>query len=399
MKKRTVKRPVKPKNKPRFFALFMVVVMSLLTVSCGKGEKSASTRDTTVDTVYTPQYAGGFIIQQVPMGTVVSVNNPWQGAQNITNRLLIVSDEKSTEAVDAKYSGKAIHGPAQRIVAMSSTHVALLDALGVVDRVVGVSGRDYISNATIRKKGDAVADVGYGEAVDYERIMALNPDLVLLYGVDSASPMENKLRELGIPYLYIGEYLEESPLGKAEWLIALGEVTGRQQKARDYFNALAQRYNNLKHSAKKYRKNPAKVMINTPYGDVWYMPSSRSYSAQLINDAGGRLVYNKDTGTTSQPIDMEQAYSLAAQADYWINPGMFTSMKQLLDVCPKMAGVKAVKAGNVFNNNAKSTPTGGNDYYESGIVHPDLILKDLIQIFHPDGNPAQFTYYRPLAAE
>lgn len=167
------------------------------------------------------------------------------------------------------------------------------------------------SNPDIQARRDSIGDVGYEGNINYELLMSLYPDLVLLYGVNGASSMEGKLKELGIPYMYVGEYLEESPLGKAEWLVALSEVADKRAGGEKAFAGIPERYNDLKMRVLASSQMGPKVMLNTPYGDSWFMPSTESYVAQLIKDAGG------------------------------------------------------------------------NDYYESGVVNPYLVLRDLINIFQP----------------
>ncbi|MCM1441508.1 MAG: ABC transporter substrate-binding protein, partial [Roseburia sp.] len=173
---------------------------------------------------------------------------------------------------------------------MSTTHIALLDAAGRSEGVVGVSGLKYVSNADVRGRLDSRADVGYEGNVNYETMAALQPDLVLLYGISGPSAMEAKLDELGIPYMYVGDYTEESPLGKAEWMVALGYATGAERSADSAFTATAERYCALMADSANWASTPA-VMINMPYNDTWYMPSTRSYQARLIADAGGRYIY------------------------------------------------------------------------------------------------------------
>lgn len=320
---------------------------------------------------YDPQWAEGFQIDSIDGGLLFTVSNPWQGAHNVSRQLTVTHK-------------------ARRIVAMSSTHIALLDAIGMIDKVVGVSGMRYVSN----KKLKAV-DVGYEGNVDYERIVALKPDLVLLYSTNSASTMEKKLSELGIAYLYVGDYLEQSPLGKAEWMIALGYLTGAEQAAKRRMSAIATRYTALRDSIAALHLPRPRVMMNMPYSDAWFMPSKKSYAVRLINDAGGQLVYNQDTGNESQTIGMEQAFLLASEADIWLNPGTVRSMKELTSALPRFAGVKSVKSGEVWNNNRRTTPAGGNDYYESGIVNPDIVLDELIRIFHQHGQ-GEMKYHRKI---
>lgn len=352
----------------------LTALMTLLLTACSSRERDASYENI----LYRPAYATGFVIgcdNDSVEGLVI--NNPWQGADSVS---MNVRTDKA----------------AQRIVAMSSTFVAMLESLGAADRIVGVSGRDFISSEAVRNMGDKVADVGYDTNVDFEKLVALNPDLVLLYGVNGPNPVEAKLQELAIPYIYIGDYLEQSPLGKAEWVVAIGELIGKRDEAVTLFNGIARNYNTLKDDMSHFAYRP-KVMVNAPYGDSWWMPSTSNYMVQLINDAGGDYIYKGNNGTSSENIDIEQAYMLMNDADVWINPGQAASLTQLASMAPRFADTPVFRSGAVFNNNRRSTPGGGNDFYESGVMHPDLVLKDLIQLFHADALPAHTpVYYRQL---
>jgi len=348
------------------------------------------------EVVYEPDYATGFEILREPGGKslLIESRSPWQGADSVSaTRLLVLAEG---EEAPSGFNGQVLKGAARRVVCMSSSHVAMLDALGALDRVVGVSGRGFISNPGIRAKGDAIADVGYDGNIDYEALAGAAPDLVLLYGVAGSSMMEPKLNELGIPFAYIGEYLEESPLGKAEWIVPVGEMLGLGREARDYFADIPERYDGLKQIAASASEAPL-VMINTPYADQWVMASADSYVAKLISDAGGRYVYENHTGNKSLPVDIEEALRLASDADVWINTGMYDTLDELTVAVPKFADVRPVVEGRVWNSSLRTTPEGGNDYWESGVINPDLVLRDLINIFHPGLLPdSAMTYYRRL---
>ena len=221
-------------------------------------------------------------------------------------------------------------------------------------------------------------------------------DLVLLYGVNGASGMEPKLRELGIPFMYVGDYLEESPLGKAEWMVALSEVVGCRSEGEKVFAEIPVRYNALKQRVAENALDAPSVMLNMPYGDSWFMPSAGSYAVRLIEDAGGDYIYKKNTGNASTPVDMEEAYLLASAADLWLNVGMASTLGEVKAACPKFADTRCFRNGYVYNNNARTNAAGGNDYFESGVVHPELVLRDLIKIFHPELVEEDFVYYKRL---
>lgn len=208
--------------------------------------------------------------------------------------------------------------------------------------------------------------------------------------------MEGKLKELGIPFMYVGDYLEESPLGKAEWLVALSEVTGQRGKGEKVFGEIPVRYNALKKIVEDNALDAPSVMLNTPYNDAWFMPSIKSYAVQLIKDAGGDFIYKNNTGNESLPVDMEEAYLLASQADIWINLGMANSLEDVKAMAPKFTDIRCFRNGDVYNNNLRTNSAGGNDYYESAVVKPDIVLRDLVKIFHPELVPEDFVYYKKL---
>lgn len=367
-----------------------MALLLLVSSGCRRGQATAFAADSFRDTLYAPRHAGGFCILGAPdcASVMVESRNPWQGADSVCTRLLILRDgEEAPEGFD----GQILHGDAARVVAMSSTHVAMLDALGRTGNIVGVSGRDFISTPL----GDDVADVGYDGNIDYEALTGASPDLVLLYGVGAPSAMEGKLRELGIPYIYVGDYLEESPVGKAEWLVAIGETAGIRDAAERRFGVVDSSYTALCRRVDSVSARP-RVMLNTPYGDAWFMPTADNYMARLISDAGADYVCADLRGNKSATIDIEQAYMLASGADFWLNTGQTSDMRSLLAQCPRFADTAPVLAGRVYNNTLRSTPGGGNDFYESAIVHPDLVLRDLIKIFHPELVGEEFTYYRKV---
>ena len=345
--------------------------------------------------VYTPTYATGFRIvgAEGKQSTIIRVTNPWQSANDVETMLFIA---RGGEKAPDGFRGQVLQGDAKRVVCMSSSHIAMLDAIGAVESVVGVSGKNFITNPYVVAHQCTIADVGYDGNMNFELLVAQQPDVVLLYGVTGACTMESKLDELGIPYIYIGEYVEEDPLGKAEWLIALAEIVGLRQQGLTYFSELPQRYEQLKSMAASAQTPAPKVMLNTPYADSWFMPSTTSYMARLIADAGGDYIYKRNTSNHSLPIDMEDAALLTTQADVWINVGNVNSVADLCRQFPKFAQMPCVQRGEVYNCDKRRVLGGGNDYWESGVVHPDVILRDLITIFHSELVSEEFVYYRKI---
>ena len=374
--------------------MIFLAVCAAVFAACAGGEGGDLSQ--WCEDVYLPEYAGGFRISTADgkESVIITTFTPWQGAEGETRSLFMA---RNGEKPPKGFKGQVLEGDAERIVCLSSSYIAMLDALGETDRVAGVSGMDFITNPYIQENRDRIADVGYDGNTDYERLLASAPDIVLLYGITGASGMEAKLKELRIPFMYIGEYMEESPLGKAEWCVPVAEIIGCRERGIEIFNRIPKRYDSLKTIAARVPERPD-VMVNIPYGDAWIMSPPGSYMGRLIKDAGADYIYPGDTTEVSRTIDIEEAYKLVNECDYWINTGRVTSKAALLAELPKFADVPCLKEGRVYNNNLRINRYGGDDFWESGIMHPDIILEDLINIFHPGllGEPKPLYYYRKI---
>lgn len=282
---------------------------------------------------------------------------------------------------------------------MSSSHVAMFDAIGQAKRISGVSGIDYISNPYVREHRlcGEVRDVGYDTNLNFELLAAMRPDLMLLYGVTGENTIvTGKLRELGIPYIYIGDYMEESPLGKAEWLVLAAELCDLRAAGADTLQRIARDYQALKAHPAPDAPRP-KVMLNTPYRDTWFMPARNSYMVRLLEDAGARYVFEENTATQTLPIDIEQAYYLTSKSDFWLNVSGCNTLDEVRRQNPRLADTPPVREGRVYDNNRRRNAAGGSDFWESGVLRPDRVLADLVHIFHPElSETDELYYYRQL---
>ncbi|MFI3324390.1 MAG: ABC transporter substrate-binding protein [Rikenellaceae bacterium] len=376
------------------YLIAFVCLVAGLACGCSSGGQRADLSDFTVS-IYQPAYASGFEIlgSEESASSLVRITRPWQGEALESFDLLIL---REGEAAPSDFAGAVIEGEALRIVALSSSNVAMFDRLGEAQRIVGVSGIDYITSANITKRAaeGELHDVGYDTALNYELLTILKPDIVLLYSVSGAnSGVTAKLTELNIPYIYIGDYAEESPLGKAEWMVAMGEICGKRTVAEQLFAQSEASYNDLKQKALECSERPA-VMLNAPYRDIWYMPSERSYMVRLIEDAGAQYAYKGNSTASTKPISVEEAYALATTSQFWLNTGVsINSMADLRSQVPKFAQMPMVRNSAVYNSTARSTPMGGSDFWESGVVYPERILADLIEIFHPSLIEGEGLYY------
>ena len=380
-----------------FYKSTMIAVVGLLFIlqySCGGGGRTASLF---TDTLYMPVFAEGFAVFGCGESSVLSVRNPWQGAEDVEMNLFL---RRANEEPPKDFEGTVVDAPLERVVCMSSSYVAFIDAIGRVETIKGVSGAPYISNDSIRARfaRGLLREVGYDSNMNYEVLAAMRPDLVFLYGVyGDNSAMTRKLDELGIKYIYIGDYVEQSPLGKAEWLVAFGEMFDRREQTTVIFDSVRCDYERLREDVRDHAmllsSAKPKVMLNAPYRDTWFVPGDRSYMVRLIRDAQGEYACAGVDSQQSRPISVESAYIFANNSDVWLNPGQASTKSELMAENPRFGEIPPVVNGRVFNCNKRSTPGGGSDFWESGAVRPDIVLKDMAKIFYPEMFPDYEPYY------
>jgi iron complex transport system substrate-binding protein len=342
------------------------------------------------------QYAHGFQIEKKENHQKLTVLNPWEKAKNISVEYYLL--KKGNPLPDSLSKKKIIRTPVKRIICLSTTHLAFIGALNKTGTVVGVSGSQYVSNSKIRRriKNNKVPDVGHGQNLNYEQIVNQKPDLVFVYGVGSEiTSTTQKLNELGIPSVMVAEYLEEKPLGKAEWIKFVGAFFEKEKEASAYFSEVEKEYLYLKNQVDSQPESP-KVMVGSPYKDTWWVPGGNSYMANLISDAGGDYLGKKNPANESFVISFENALAWGSQADVWINIGNLASKNEIMAADERFKNFRVFNEGRIFNNIKRLSPHGGNDFWESGTVRPHLLLKDLMTIFYPGMMNDELIYYKEI---
>lgn len=241
-----------------------------------------------------------------------------------------------------------------------------------------------------------VVDVGYGRNLNYELIVNQHPEIVMVYGIGSeVTTYSRKLEELGIPVIMVAEYLEESPLGKAEWIKFIGALFEKEKKAEEIFNKTEQSYLELKKLVAQKTDKP-KVLVGSPYKDSWWVPGANSYLANLIADAGGDYLGKNNSSHESYVISFENALAWGNKADVWINMSNLSSRQEILSTDERFKNFRVFREGKIYNNIKRLSEHGGNDFWESGTVHPDLVLRDLIAIFYPHLINNEMIYYQEI---
>lgn len=336
------------------------------------------------------RYAEGFSITPVGNSMLVEVNYPYQGATE-GYRYLLVPKEEEPSAVP--HDAKIIRIPLDNIVVTSTTHVPMLDYLGETDKLVGFPTPDYISSARMRARIDEgeIVDLGVDKAMDIERLTALSPDMLMGYSVSADYGQFKKIEEMGIPVVINAEYLEKHPLGRAEWIKFVAQFFGKQDIADSVFARIEDEY--LTTVSRVADVDEPSVLSGIVYGDAWFLPGGRNYAARLFGDAGYNYLWSSDSSTGYLQLSFESVYAQAHDADLWIGVGSFSSLSELEAAEGRYARFRPFQNGEVYNYNARIGAKGGNEYLELGYLRPDLILKDLVKIAHPELLPDHALYF------
>lgn len=387
-------------HRNRFFVLRLVnrfVFTSVILISC---TGNTTTYPSNLKTAETPivSYAKKLKIKNMEGYSHVSVLNPWQGARDIAQEwYLFRSGEEIPSFIDTL---KVIRVPVKKVVCMSTTHLAMLSALGEAGSVVGFSGTRFIFNDTLVqgvRRGE-IREVGYEDNLNKELIVKLDPDLIMVYGIGSeTSGYIGKLREMGVRVVYNADYLENDPLGKAEWIRFIGALYCKEEMADSIFAGIEKEYNILKSYISANTGEKPKVLLGLPFRDTWYISPGNSYISTLVGDAGGDYLWRDTESSVSMPLGLENVYIKAVTADYWLNTGSAGTRGEIAAIDERLTRLNCYKTGNVFNNNRMTGKEGGNDYWESGSLNPHIILKDIAAILHPDlFEGHELIYYRRL---
>lgn len=366
------------------------VIFMLLLWGCG-GRSSTPTR-LPDDGMVELSHARQFSITHTDNYTVVNVFNPWKMGDTYATYYLV-----KDSLVDTPTDGNKVLIPVKSLMANSTTHLGFLDLIGELPVVTGVCSADYIYNPTIRKavKDGQVKDLGDAFNLNIEELLLLRPQAVMTTAYNADDANSKKMRQTGLTLIYNIEWQEQSLLGRAEWIKFVAAFFDKGALADSIFLEVEQRYNEVKSLAAAVPYKPT-VMSGQDYRGGWSMPGGQSFNAHLFNDAGGDYYYKDDATTGSISTTIEEALLHFSKADVWVNVQAAT-LEELRKAESKYKLFKAYKDGNVYNTRKRSNASGGNDYWEGAVARPDLLLSDMIKVFHPELLPDyELTYIEKL---
>ena len=373
-----------------YLILFILILSSCSTDY--KKDQPKETNDKIID-ICKIKYAKGFTINYYDNYKVLEIINPWQGALNVKLKYLLYPDSQPDNNIFP--DAIRIKTPIEKIVCMSTTHIGFLDKLNEINSIIGITNKNLVYNDKVKSriKSGEIIDIGFDKNLNYEVLISINPDLIMSYNVSSElSGIRSKLEELDIKMVLNAEYLESHPLGKAEWIKFIAAFYNKEEFATQIFNNIEKEYLELANKASEITNKPT-VLTGLPWKGTWYISGGKSYPAKLISDAGGKFIWSENTSHEALALSIESVYEKAGDADIWINSGYSNSLNELLDTDERIGIFKAYNTGYVFNNNKRINKFDGNDYWESGIMNPQIILRDLIEIIHPEVLVDSTLYY------
>ncbi|WP_419658706.1 putative ABC transporter, periplasmic binding protein [Desulfosarcina variabilis str. Montpellier] len=379
----------------RFFCCKTYVLILLLFISAVMLCAVAAGVVRADDKGFSLQYARGLQMQHHALGILVTIHPAWDKNESAVRYLLVPRGKKITVKDPAL---QIITVPVRRVVSLSTTHLAYIDAAGCTDRLVGLADFKHVNTPSVIQRIEAgnVKAVGNFSNLRIETIMDLSPDLILTSASGSIYDSHPKLMEAGLPTVMVIDHMEAHPLGRLEWIKFLGLLLGTDAHACQLFDQTVAEYKQLVEKTVAVSKRP-RVLTGAPFQGHWWVARGGSFIARYIRDAGGDYLWANIPGVSSVPMDIESVYERALSADVWINTGSWKRVDESLAADPRFGIIPALEKGRMVNNNKRLNRWGGNDYWESGMLHPEVVLADLIAILHPGLlTDHKLVYYRRL---
>ncbi|MCE1252257.1 MAG: ABC transporter substrate-binding protein [Anaerolineae bacterium] len=345
------------------------------------------------------RYATAFSVQYQNNYKIVKVLRPWRDANRSFTYILV---QRGSPAPANVGDAQVIEVPVRSLASLATTHLPYLNELGVLDALVAVGNAQYVNTPGVLTglKDGKIKAVGNGPDLNLEGLLETQPEMVTTLALGSSGKDDYQALMLrGFKTVIFSDFMEENPLGRAEWLKFVALFFNREDQAEQIFAGIEARYNRMRALAAGADRRPS-VLLGFEINGKWNMPGGKSYQAAYIRDAGGAYLWAGDPTSGRIPLSFEAVFEKGLAADYWFDQSVsWLTAQDVLAADARYERLRAFEQGRVYNNNARLNAGGGNDYNESGLVHPDLVLADLISILHPDLLPEHaLLYYRPLAA-
>ena len=384
-------------NLKNYKYLFSILGSAILLVSCIDKKKEVPSEDIPLKEAVANtrvEYANGFTIENNSEYTVVKVSEPWPSATKEYTYAFIPREKLAVITYPKDAYDAVIATPIKDFIVTSTTHIPAVESLGGLDRLIGFPDTKYISSMPARKliATRQIKDLGANESLNTEMVLELSPDVIVGFGIDNQNSPYEVIQKANIPVLFNGDWNEKTPLGKAEWIKFFGVLLNKEKQADSIFTEIASEYKRVKALSEKATHKPT-VMSGALYKDVWYLPAGESWAAQFIKDANANYLWKESKGTGSLSLSLESVLEKGQQADFWVSPSQFTSYSAMESANSHYLQFDAFKTKKVYTFANTKGPTGGLIFYELGPQRPDLVLKDMVHIFHPELLPNYKPYF------
>lgn len=287
--------------------------------------------------------------------------------------------------------------PFKKVMLLNASLVGYFTELSLEDKIIGISSPEYVYSEKIHSliSEGKIQNIGNEQKYDIEKIIALKPDAVFTNYIASFDNTYDLIRKNGIEIIFLDEYLEQNPLEKSKYLMVFGRLLGPEEASVVRFNEIQSSYDSLKALAQKGQYKPV-VLANEMYGNQWFLPGGKTNLATLIADANAKYINAENSDSKAVPLSFEEVFAKSQNAEFWVNVGNHKTKKELLQINPNYTKMNVYHHGKLYTVSGKEKAKS-NDFFESGVVRADLILKDYIKIFHPELLPNyNLTYLKAL---
>ena len=372
----------------------LLLFISLSWSSCQQKEKEKSA-ESDIKQKVNIKHAKGFDIQYFNNYKKLTITAPYPDAKETFEYILEPSSNEKT--IDWKLPSVKV--PIKNIVVTSTTHIPMLELLNVENKLVGFQNTKYVSSEKTRARIDSglVKELGKEFAMNTEVLFEMNPDVVIGFSMTKTNKTYNLIEQNGIPVIINGDWLEETPLGRAEWIKFFGVLFDKEEEANRVFNQIEADYLAAIEIAKQSTSKPSVLSGAIMRNDVWSLPAGESFVAQFLKDANVDYLWADTEGKGSLNLSFESVFDKGQEANYWIAPGYFSSKDQMLEANKHYKDFAAFQNNQIYTPSTKTGKTGGVIYFELAPTRPDLVLKDIIKITNPDLLPDyQLTFFEKM---
>lgn len=365
-----------------------LIILSILLFGCNKKAEDSQFLTPNPSLLTNLDYANNFNIEHLENYTTLSILSPWEEDKVLYTYYLVKND-----TIQTPKDGVKIKVPVDKIAVNSCSHVAYIDALGLTAKIVASTDPGYVYNENFRNllSEGKIENLGGSYDMNFEKILKVSPEVLMVTGFKGVDNMALRAQEAGIPVVYNYEWVEKTVLGRAEWIKFFGELFDLREKADSIFNEIKTEYLRCAELAGSATNKP-KVLSGAPYKGTWYIPGGQTFMAEFYNNSGMDYFYKDNKDNFSLALSLETVMGNFLSSDIWVGVDAKT-YEALASQDERLMLFKPAKTKKVYHYLNRTTTTGGNDFWESAMLRPDILLKDFIRIAHPELLPDWELYY------